>query len=187
MADHHYFLAVPIPKSTKAELSKRSEELKQAFPFKSWVHPEDYHITLAFLGSSSDEALSKVKEQMTMTLNDYPSFEIVANGIGTFGKNDAPRIFWVGVEKNQELSLLQQKIYQSVTEIGFSLDKRPYNPHITIARRWKNSDGFDSSVLDHFNQLYPGVLFPCHEVVLYQTHLDRSPKYEVISRFTLRE
>ena len=28
--------------------------LKIAFPFKKWLHPADYHITMAFLGHASE-------------------------------------------------------------------------------------------------------------------------------------
>jgi RNA 2',3'-cyclic 3'-phosphodiesterase len=179
----HYFLALPIPKSSREILIEWCEDLKREFPFKSWVHPEDYHITLAFLGNTHEHTLEKVKEEVRLITKGQASFELVMNGVGTFGRKDAPRIFWAGVHTNVELNALQKKVHNACTNIGFSLDERPYNPHITLARRWKEQLFFEKSKLTNFNQKLEETPFRCEEVVLFQTHLDRSPKYEAISRF----
>ena len=42
----------------KTNLNAGMEKLKSAFPFKKWLHPADYHITMAFLGDTS-EAMEK--------------------------------------------------------------------------------------------------------------------------------
>lgn len=56
MEGHHYFFALLLPQDIKSYLQEKCEQIKMDFPFKRWVHHEDYHITLAFLGHASEEA-----------------------------------------------------------------------------------------------------------------------------------
>jgi 2'-5' RNA ligase len=57
--DHqtHFFFAVSIPEETKLIMKKHCEQLKEKIPFSRWVHYEDIHITLAFLGGAPTEKL----------------------------------------------------------------------------------------------------------------------------------
>ena len=57
----HYFVAVTLPRHIKEILSNYKEEMKDELPFRSWVHEEDYHITLSFLGSATEEQLEGIK------------------------------------------------------------------------------------------------------------------------------
>ncbi|MFC4321136.1 RNA 2',3'-cyclic phosphodiesterase [Litchfieldia salsa] len=183
----HYFLAVPIPGHIREMLSDWCNRLKDQFPFKSWVHPEDFHLTLAFLGQTEEVILERIQEEMQIISDQTNTFDLTMNGIGIFGREEAPRIFWAGVEGSEELNALQKKVHSVCTEIGFSLDNRPYNPHITLARRWKGQEDYKKLQIDLFNQSQENTSFRCEEIVLYQTHLKRTPKYEKISRFRFIE
>lgn len=44
----HYFVAITLPNHIKEVLSNYREEMQEELPFRSWVHKEDYHITLSF-------------------------------------------------------------------------------------------------------------------------------------------
>ncbi len=57
--ESHYFFALELPESCKNKLNEWAGTIKEAYSFKSWVHPEDYHITLAFLGFAEEERLKK--------------------------------------------------------------------------------------------------------------------------------
>ncbi|WP_169891114.1 RNA 2',3'-cyclic phosphodiesterase [Litchfieldia alkalitelluris] len=185
MADAHYFLAVPLSDDARTILSDWREELKEEVSFKSWVHPLDFHITLAFLGSASEKAISLTKEKIGAISSFYPAFQLEINGLGTFGKQESPRVFWAGVQHSEALIKLQKKVHEACKEVGFSLDSRPYSPHITLARRWKEKSPLDVKKIQTFNIQAGVTSFPVQEMILYQTHLNRTPKYEAISRFSL--
>ena len=51
----HYFYAVEIPRAQK-ELHERAK-MEKVLSLKSWVHHDDYHITLAFLGNAPEKSL----------------------------------------------------------------------------------------------------------------------------------
>ena len=63
----HYFVAITLPNHIKEVLSNYREEMQEELPFRSWVHKEDYHITLSFLGSATEEQLEGIKEWITNT------------------------------------------------------------------------------------------------------------------------
>jgi 2'-5' RNA ligase len=171
----HYFIAVPLPSSVKATLAKWRQQSERMLPFQSWVHQEDYHITLAFLGSTASHVLSSLKQEMEQLLS-VDTFSLTAEGLYTFGVSERPRILWAGVTQQPELFAVQRQVQQSCKTLGLSLDDRPYRPHITLARRWRGDDAFDQTELKEWEP----VSFLVEKISLYQTHLNRAPKYEEI-------
>ena len=180
----HYFLAVPIPDKLKKSLSTYSNELKIKFPFERWVHPEDVHITLAFLGKTEEEKLQQLHKSLIGIKNNHTTFEITLQSIGTFGKIQSPRIFWIGVKKNEYLSQLRDQVYKTCMEVGYELDTRPYSPHVTLARKWKGKL-FEEESLEDYNENRE--TFVCDKFVLYKTNLHSMPKYEVVQTYNLQQ
>ena len=69
------------------------------------------------------------------------------NEIGCFKRREGD-ICWLGIEKSDRLFSIQKSLHESLAERGFKLETREYRPHITIGRRVKLKDGFDTSGLD---------------------------------------
>lgn len=182
----HYFFAVRLPFQVKENLNNICENIKVDFPFKSWVHKEDYHITLAFLGGVPKDKLALAKENVAARIQNQSSFPLTIDHLGVFGKKESPRIFWAGLEKEKRLDDLRAKVFRSCTEAGFSLETRPFSPHITLARKWMESRPFSQNDLNRLDLFKENVVnFLANEVVLYQTHLQQVPKYEAISVYKL--
>ncbi len=183
MGNTHYFLAVPLTSEVKEQLAKWQKTVALHFPFRTWVHQEDYHITLAFLGAVSPKQLEAVRKAICKVANTHAPFTLSLATLRTFGNPIAPRILWQGVEKEEKLMVLQRDVYTACVEIGFSLDKRPFIPHITVARKWRGDDEFRLEEMRKMGESRGS--FEVRHVVLYQTHLDRTPKYEAIALFPL--
>ena len=176
----HYFFAMKIPEEIKLIMKKNSEKLKELFPFNRWVHHQDLHITLAFLGNAPSDKLSIAVENVHEALRDGKGFFLEMNKLGTFGKVDSPRIFWVDTKDSKELHAIRNKVFTACTDAGFQLETRPFKSHITLARKWAGDQPFHKELLESWNEVQPEPLrFKVNEVVLYQTHLDKTPKYEV--------
>ncbi|MGG0717388.1 RNA 2',3'-cyclic phosphodiesterase [Robertmurraya massiliosenegalensis] len=178
----HFFYALKLPKEVKTYLEHTCEKLKQEFPFSSWVHREDYHITLAFLGSANLEQLEVSLNAVEKELSEGSSFSLKINHLGVFGRSDSPRIFWAGLEKEERLFLLRNQVYQACKRAGFQLDTREFNPHLTLARKWKGDQSFS---IESLTRIEP-ISFMANEVVLYETHVQKLPKYEVKKSFSLK-
>ena len=115
------------------ELRQRVAMLSGAgIPGARWVPPENYHITLRFIGETPghraediDHALAALKAR---------SFELVLTGVGTFTKSGRSGSLWIGVERNPQLDLLQSKIETALQRCGLEPERRRFQPHLTLAR-----------------------------------------------------
>jgi 2'-5' RNA ligase len=101
-------------------------------PGARWVPPENYHVTLRFIGEvprfeaeEIDHALAALKA---------PGFTLNLAGVGTFAKGGRSQALWVGVERNQQLDRLQSKIETALQRCGFEPERRRFQPHLTLAR-----------------------------------------------------
>lgn len=180
----HYFWAVRLPDEAKQLIHARLETNKNLFQFKRWVHECDYHITLAFLGNAGREQLDASKEFIGQAISNIASFPLSINHIGVFGKPDSPRIFWGGTVREEKLYQLQKHVYRACIQAGFTLEKRPFTPHITLARKW-SGEHFEGQWLTEYNPFKDEITFHVNEVVLYQTQIGSTPKYKTVTNLLL--
>jgi len=181
----HYFYALELPGKSKAILEETIHSMKAKMPFKTWVHPQDLHITLAFLGNAPEAKIKAANESIEAALNNTPAFKLEVNHLGTFGRKDSPRIFWAGLEKSTQLNEVRETVFSACSAAGFTLETRPFSPHITMARKWAGEEAFQAGQLDAVNPFKKELTFQAERVVLYKTHLGKSPKYEPITLFPL--
>ncbi|MDR0137973.1 RNA 2',3'-cyclic phosphodiesterase [Metabacillus idriensis] len=179
----HFFIGISLQEAAAKSIYDQTSLLREEKLFKSWVHPLDYHLTLAFLGHpSSENQLNQVKQVLEKNLASYQSFDLQITEFQTFGRPQSPRIFWLGIEESEKLAELRSEVYQICQDAGFKLDERPFAPHITVARKW-------ISEKDFLEQLIPSpekLSFKVTAVDLFKTKLDEVPKYHSIHNVMLR-
>lgn len=124
----HYFLAIPLPNEVKQQLHAFISEWKA--PFRLFVHEADYHITLAFLGRATETERKQIAALMPDVIQRHRVFSLQLSEVYSFGS----RILWYGVKEEPCLFSLRQDVYDVCRQIGFSLDARPFTPHITLAK-----------------------------------------------------
>ena len=182
----HYFFALALPNDVKHALHELSKHIQKEFPFKNWVHKEDYHITLAFLGRTSESQLKEAVSRTGRALENIPAFPLTINGTGTFGSQMFPRILWADTRYSAPLLQMQEKVYTACDDAGFQLEKRPFKPHITLARKWKSEEAFSSDhLIRHVTSLLPIGSFSAEKIVLYKTNPNAVPKYEIKETYKL--
>ncbi|WP_169907968.1 RNA 2',3'-cyclic phosphodiesterase [Priestia abyssalis] len=184
--DPHYFIGLSIPKDIQDFLfswRKRSEEV---LPFKTWIGNGDYHITLSFLGSTSQQQKDALIEDLMKTADTHSGFDLQLSFLQGFGKPESPRVLWLGVEDSSPLADLQADIASGCQHLGFRLDQRSYRSHITIAKQWRGEAVFPSEIYGN-NSIVPKdrLFFHVSHFHLFQIHLDRKPRYEPIHTFEL--
>ena len=64
-----------------------------------------------------------------------------------FFKRSGGDIWWIGINKNEELSRLQSIVYEKIKRAGFSLQPNNFKAHITLARRVKTKEMIDKAEL----------------------------------------
>ncbi|RXI98633.1 RNA 2',3'-cyclic phosphodiesterase [Anaerobacillus alkaliphilus] len=181
----HFFIAVPINEKMKEKLGSWLQQSQP--PFQKFVHEKDFHITLAFLGGVAPKLLEQLKGGLQTVSEQHPPFSLTIQDLGFFGQKAGPRIFWAGVKHEQKLFDLQKHIYETCVNVGIDLEKRAYSPHITLARKYIGDVPYNDQELKQsfFTTFKDDESWRVSSFVIYQTHLNRTPKYEVVASFQL--
>ncbi|HET6655397.1 MAG TPA: RNA 2',3'-cyclic phosphodiesterase [Gammaproteobacteria bacterium] len=93
--------------------------------------PDNYHVTLKFIGNADDEACACLCAAAD-AIRGQP-FELRLDTLGFWPK---PRILWLGAEQVPEaLAALARDLERAAAGCGFEPELRPYRPHVTLARK----------------------------------------------------
>jgi len=122
------FVGLALPEALKAELAG----LVGGIPGARWVPPANYHLTLRFIGEIQSWQAQEVDHALA-AIRARP-FEISVRGLGTFEKGGRVHALWVGVERSDALSHLQNKVETTLQRIGIPPERKRFAPHITLAR-----------------------------------------------------
>ena len=97
--------------------------------------PGNLHITLAFLGP-----LTEVDLAAAVRVPPIPSreFTIELDKLGYWPRS---RVLWLGASQTPaELVQLERDLWDALVSVGFQRERRPYNPHVTLARKAKSAE-----------------------------------------------
>ena len=125
------FVAINFNNETRSRLLAFRDELRSTSKRGNFTVPENLHLTLAFLGECDGKQTSAIKSVLTTV--SFEPFDIAVDSVGRF-KRDGGDIWWAGLRESKPLIELQRELTDKLVTAGFSLDKRKYNPHITLGR-----------------------------------------------------
>lgn len=129
------FIALEMNTALQRHLRGFTQQVASALPTLRWVDVGGIHLTLAFLGELDDAQLASAIEAAQVAAHSVHPFKYRLTKPGIFGSPRQPRVLWVGIE---EESGALQRLYRSVTHElkarGFETEKRPFSPHLTLAR-----------------------------------------------------
>ncbi|MEO8557866.1 MAG: RNA 2',3'-cyclic phosphodiesterase [Rhodospirillales bacterium] len=121
------FVALEIPYTLRQELAA----LQSGVPGARWVDPDNFHITLRFIGEI-DQGQARDLDEMLLGLR-APAFTLQIAGVGHFG-DDKPRVLYATMAPNPALDHLRRKVDSAVARAGVKLEGGKYRPHVTLAR-----------------------------------------------------
>ena len=158
------FIAIPVEGDTQQQLA----DLQQPVQGIRWQKKEQMHLTLKFLGESSGEQF----QQLLPLLKEVEanSFSINIQGVGYFPKGKDPKVLWAGVELNEALIQLQEKVEEVCEKVGVEPEQRPFKPHITIGRVKGGTKGDVMSFINQHKQFRVSNV-PVNEFVLFESKL----------------
>lgn len=135
------FIALELDEALQRFLSEIISQISQTLPAFRWVDPQGIHLTLAFLGELSDEQVGEAIHAAEEAAQKATPFAYHLKGLGIFGSSQQPRVIWMGVEalpsgkvQGSPLQQVHRLLSKELELRGFEVEKRPFSPHLTLAR-----------------------------------------------------
>ncbi|HLU58156.1 MAG TPA: RNA 2',3'-cyclic phosphodiesterase [Pseudonocardia sp.] len=177
------FVAVTPPPEAVAELSSATEAVRAAHPRLRWTRPDQWHLTLAFLGTVGDEARAGLVDRLARAAALHPPMRLALTGAGRFGD----RVLWTRVTGDvAALRGLAAAARVAATRVGIAVEERPYRPHLTLAR---GRDGADLRPVVDALAGFAGCTWTATQLHLVRSHLgagpDRTSRYETLNSWPL--
>ena len=126
------FIAINFQDQTRACLAALRDQLRARSQSGDFSQTENLHLTLAFLGECDKKQANAAK--IAIKTIAFAPFEISIERVGHF-KHDGGDLWWAGLAASERLVDLQSQLAARLTAAGFKLEKRLYQPHITLARQ----------------------------------------------------
>lgn len=138
------FIALELCEGFVNDLRLMAQQLKRTVPGK-YVSPENYHITMAFLGDIDEgesrlviDAMEEACEVLKSDLDDDEGFfngviPFESDGLGKFGRRNNATL-WLGIGACGDLISVAEALRSSLSERGIWFDDKSFLPHITFAR-----------------------------------------------------
>lgn len=141
------------------------------------VRPENWHITLRFLGETSTLQADAIRAHLDQHLLVEP-FRLRLAGLGGFPREQKASVLWMGLAGDLEpLSALAAECEVAAESAGFEPEGRPFHPHVTLSRIRPPHDVRD--LIDEFPDA--GIRLNVEGVTLFRSVLGSGPaRYEVV-------
>lgn len=185
------FIAIPIDDALKKSLVELQKQIKLTQADVRFVHPENIHLTLRFLGEMDEKSVPSIRDILKKAVSGYQAFEVELKGIGAFPSGSIPRVIWVGYQELSNTNNTKQ-VYEDIENgllaLGLVPDDHSFSPHITLARikSSKNRDKLTSLVKEKSNFCFGKQTIK--KINLFQSQLHPTgPVYSVIDSFALQE
>ncbi|MEN3929518.1 RNA 2',3'-cyclic phosphodiesterase [Microvirga sp. W0021] len=156
------FTGLEIPPEVALQLSMLRGGLSGA----RWIDPENYHITLRFIGDI-DRATAHEVFSVLGDCRRYGELTISVGELATFG-SDRPRSIIVKIQPNSALLNLQAEQERLLRRVGVAAEARKFVPHVTLARLRHGSPLDVAEYMNAFGQI-PRITFSAKRFVLYSS------------------
>ena len=177
------FIAIPIPQIMANALGDCAGQM--AYQDKSnavrWVDQANYHVTLAFLGDQDQSVIEQVADSLDQELPHF-GFDFKVSHLSPFPES-RPKLIAAIIEKTAQMMELQQSVQSALKSCSVTIEKRKFNPHITLGRYRHSRNHFAGAIPTNFN-----LEGEVNEVTFYESVLTpNGAEYEPLFRFPMGE
>ncbi|CAM3626195.1 RNA 2',3'-cyclic phosphodiesterase [Parendozoicomonas haliclonae] len=187
------FIAYMLPLDLAATIYKKVRRFDSVRDDSDarWVPPQNYHLTLRFLGLCSETQLETVAEQLEQQMTDFESFVCMSGGLEFFPNYNHPKVMSLKIHSGRRMDDLHRVCEQIAVNSGCAEDKRLFRPHVTLARarHFEMSELKEPSrpnIVPVFDRL-PGYRLQVGEIALVASELtSEGSRYKVLRSIPLQ-
>lgn len=151
-----------------------------------WISPTNIHMTTHFIGVVEDHKIKLIRNLLRDVSNEKKHSQYLEEPV-LFPKPTNVRVIGIGSSiTTEELQKMYNKITHIIESLRLRTEKRPFYPHITLAR---SSSGFsiDKDILRKELEKF-WLKFEISNLCLYESKLERTgARYEIIEKFELAD
>ena len=155
------FTGVEIP----TDIGQALAMLRGGLPGARWITPENYHLTLRFIGDVDDLIAQEVALMLGRVRR--AAFDLHLEGLTSFGGR-RPRAVVANVAPAQALLEVQAEHERLMQRIGLTPEGRKYMPHVTLARL-RDSSSLDVADYLSTRGYFRTAAFPVSRFVLFSS------------------
>jgi 2'-5' RNA ligase len=182
---HRIFIAVNLPTIAREEILSEQKEISRDLPVRL-TREDNLHVTLCFLGSITEERISKVCEILREIAEKHNAFSISLYRID-YGPPDIipPRMIWAIGAENKELSEINKELEQKLLK---RKNNRDFLPHITLGRirewQWRQIDIEERPLIEKDISIN----FEVKSIDIMESQLKRAgAEYTILKSFPLKK
>lgn len=169
------FIGLPLAPIVAAPLRVALAPCWKSMSGGRWSHPDDWHLTLAFLGEQPVERMAALHEVMRQTARGHAPFTLPLGRLGWFA---AGRLLALLPPPCEPLNALQATLARALCAVGLPVDVRPFRAHVTLAR-WHGRPQDDAL------PVVPALSLPVSGLTLFESVAGQSPRYHALARQAL--
>jgi len=171
------FVAAELPDGLVDALAETSASLR-ATVRGSYVGPDRFHVTLAFLGDVPGACVPDVAEVVQSACIGHEPFVTSLGMLGTFGRASSA-VLWQGFDKGRaQWDALAHDVRGELRRAGYWFDDKGFIPHVTLMHKANVAQG--------------ALPMPCADagvvslVTVFSSDLSgERPRYEALERIEL--
>ncbi|MFA6236872.1 MAG: RNA 2',3'-cyclic phosphodiesterase [Bacteriovorax sp.] len=164
------FIGIEIPVAVKNEIYNWLGPLQKSD--KGWECSKDYHLTLLFIGESSENECEEIKRRINMV--SLKAFELETDDLKFFNR----RILYLDLKPSPDLLELHSQILKLFPSL-IRPDEKEFIPHVTV-KRWQRYE-YDELLNGIETLAFKTMRFPASSVALFKSEIDsEGQKYHVI-------
>ena len=158
------FTGIEIP----AEIGLALSAFRGGLPGARWIEPENYHITLRFIGDIDERMADDVVRRSRRTAASARRSRSPSTG-STASAAAKPRAVFARASGNGELNELQAEQERLLRQVGLPPETRKFTPHVTLARLSNASPDRCRATTSRRAGHFPKLTFTAHRFVLYSS------------------
>ena len=183
------FIGVPIESEIVLQQVRkwRADELLNR-NLLNWVKPENWHVTLYFLGNQPISLINILSRVIEESFFDVQTFNALVDGLGVFPHEHNPKVLWSGFDNLQPIIPAYLRMGELLKQHEITFSTQLFKPHLTLARiKGLDQSPYFDSFLSSWKQSAFGSV-PIDRIVLYESvSTPKGPVYQPLFVKTLEK